>query len=199
MRRHFACSELGYNSDTAYMVAFSVPFAPRDAYGVVEIRKSGNSRRGNCAMLIPTALRSGLEPVRKLPLLLAECAHLWRIASIHSAAILIGALLSWLADSAAAQSPTPHHGLSDPAVTQSPGARRGLRFVRLHCARCHAIDKESESPLAIAPPFRTLHLRYSVADLQRPLAHGIHPKMPLFRLEPSQVEDVMTYLKTLER
>ena len=69
--------------------------------------------------------------------------------------------------------------------------------MRMHCARCHAIDKVSESPLTIAPPFRTLHLKYPVADLQRPLAQGIHPSMPLFRLEPNQIDDVMAYLKTL--
>ena len=87
---------------------------------------------------------------------------------------------------------------SESAIAESPAERRGLRFVSLHCAECHAIDKVSESPLAIAPPFRTLHLKYSVADLQRPLAQGVHPVMPKFRLEPNEVEDVMAYLKTLE-
>jgi cytochrome c len=96
-------------------------------------------------------------------------------------------------DSAAAKSST------NLAVLQSPSARRGLRFVRMHCAQCHAIDKVSASPLPMAPPLRTLHLKYHVADLQRPLAQGIHPMMPLFRLEPDQVEDVMAYLKTLQR
>lgn len=51
----------------------------------------------------------------------------------------------------------------------------------------------------MAPPFRALYLKYAVADLQRPLAEGIHPVMPRFRLEPDQVEDVMAYLKTLRR
>ena len=88
---------------------------------------------------------------------------------------------------------------SEPALAQSPAERRGLRFVRLHCAQCHAIDKVGESPVAIAPAFRTLHLKYAVSDLQRPLAQGIHPMMPRFRLEPSQVEDIMAYLKTLAR
>jgi mono/diheme cytochrome c family protein len=68
----------------------------------------------------------------------------------------------------------------------------------MHCARCHAIDKGSASPLAMAPPFRTLHLKYPVADLQRPLAQGIHPTMPRFQLEPHQVDDVMAYLQTLK-
>jgi cytochrome c553 len=70
-------------------------------------------------------------------------------------------------------------------------------LVALHCARCHGIEQNSESPLANAPPFRALHLKYAVADLQRPLAEGIHPSMPLFRLTPGEIEDVMAYLKTL--
>ena len=153
----------------------------------------------NRAMLTPRAQCKGLGLAHKSPLWLANCENLWRKGSTHRAAIAIGALLIWLADPAVAQSPAAHHGLSDPAAAQSPAARRGLRFVRLHCAQCHAIDKVGASPLEIAPPFRTLHLRFPVADLQRPLAQGIHPKMPVFRLEPSQVDDVMTYLKTLER
>jgi cytochrome c len=91
---------------------------------------------------------------------------------------------------------------TDPAAAQSPAAQRGLTFVRVHCAQCHAIDKVSESPLTIAPPFRNLHLKYPIENLQRPLSEGIiagHPTMPQFRLEPDQVTDVIAYLKTLER
>ena len=80
-----------------------------------------------------------------------------------------------------------------------PAERRGLIFVREYCSRCHAIGKGGESPLANAPPFRTLRLRYPVADLQRPLFEGIHPVMPRFQLTASQVGDVMAYLKALER
>jgi mono/diheme cytochrome c family protein len=86
---------------------------------------------------------------------------------------------------------------SEAALAEQPAERRGLRFVALHCARCHGIEQNSESPLANAPPFRALHLKYAVADLQRPLAEGIHPSMPLFRLTPGEIEDVMAYLKTL--
>jgi cytochrome c len=78
----------------------------------------------------------------------------------------------------------------------SPSQRRGLRLVHLNCARCHAIDKVGESPLAHAPAFRTLHLKYPVSDLQRPLAQGVYPEMPWFQLEAGQVEDIMAYLKT---
>jgi mono/diheme cytochrome c family protein len=85
---------------------------------------------------------------------------------------------------------------------QSPAAQRGLTFVRVHCAQCHAIDRSSESPLTIAPPFRKLHLKYPIESLERPLSEGIiagHPTMPQFRLEADQVGDVIAYLKTLER
>jgi cytochrome c len=86
---------------------------------------------------------------------------------------------------------------SEAALAEQPAERRGLRFVGLHCARCHSIEQNSESPLASAPPFRALHLKYAVADLQRPLAEGIHPSMPLFRLTPGEIEEFMAYLKTL--
>lgn len=89
--------------------------------------------------------------------------------------------------------------VSDPALANSSAARRGFIFVRVYCAQCHAIDKVSPSPLPSAPPLRNLRLKYPVADLQRPLVQGIHPVMPRFQLEASQVEDVMSYLKTLER
>ena len=37
----------------------------------------------------------------------------------------------------------------------SPAAQRGLTIMRTNCASCHSIDKVSESPLKVAPPFRT--------------------------------------------
>jgi cytochrome c len=90
-----------------------------------------------------------------------------------------------------------------PALAQqSPAAQRGLTFVRVHCAQCHSIDPVSESPLTIAPPFRTLHLKYPIESLQRPLSEGViagHPTMPQFRLDADQVADVIAYLKTLQR
>ena len=88
------------------------------------------------------------------------------------------------------------------AFAQSPAAQRGLTFVRTHCAQCHAVDKASESPLPLAPAFRTLHLKYPVENLERPLTEGIiagHPTMPQFRLDPDQARDVITYLKSLEQ
>jgi cytochrome c len=78
---------------------------------------------------------------------------------------------------------------------------QGRRLARIYCARCHAIDKVSPSPLAIAPPFRTLHERYPIETLQEALAEGIvtgHPTMPEFRFEPDQINDFLVFLKSLE-
>jgi cytochrome c len=92
--------------------------------------------------------------------------------------------------------------LAQTALAQlSSAEQRGLTFVRVDCAQCHSIDKVSESPLSVAPPFRTLHLRFPIEDLRRPLAEGIiakHPTMPQFRLDADQISDVLAYLKTLE-
>ena len=79
---------------------------------------------------------------------------------------------------------------------------QGRRLAQAKCARCHAIDKVGASPFAPAPPFRTLHNRYPVENLEEPLAEGImtgHPKMPEFRFEPDQIADFVAYLKTLEK
>jgi cytochrome c len=87
------------------------------------------------------------------------------------------------------------------ALAQSPAAQRGLTFVRVHCAQCHAIDRVSDSPLTIAPPFRTLHLKFPIESLRRRLAEGLvadHPTMPQFRLDPDQIADVIAYLQTFE-
>lgn len=84
----------------------------------------------------------------------------------------------------------------------SPAEQRGMTFMRANCARCHAISKVGESPLKIAPPFRTLHLRYPVESLEEAFAEGIvtgHPSMPEFQLDTGQIADVLAYLKSLER
>ena len=71
----------------------------------------------------------------------------------------------------------------------------------MHCAGCHATGRVGDSPLPIAPPFRTLHTRYPVETLAEALAEGIttgHPTMPEFRLDRAQINDVIAYLKSLQ-
>jgi cytochrome c len=86
------------------------------------------------------------------------------------------------------------------AAAQAANVERGRAYARSHCARCHSIDQNGASPLALAPPFRTLHQRYPVESLEEALAEGIvtgHPAMPEFRLEPDQISDFIAFLKTL--
>jgi cytochrome c len=87
------------------------------------------------------------------------------------------------------------------ALAASRAEQRGKTFAMNNCARCHSIDRVSPSPLKIAPPFRTLHQRYQVENLAESLAEGIetgHPNMPVFQLDPDQIHDLVSYLKTLE-
>jgi mono/diheme cytochrome c family protein len=82
-----------------------------------------------------------------------------------------------------------------PAAAVNP--QQGKRLALIYCARCHAIDKVSPSPLKIAPPFRTLHERYPVETLQEALAEGIvtgHPTMPQYSFDADQVGDFIAFL-----
>jgi cytochrome c len=84
----------------------------------------------------------------------------------------------------------------------SPAEQRGRTFALANCARCHATDKVSPSPLPIAPPLRVLNQKYPVESLAEALAEGIvtgHPTMPEFQLEPDQVGDFIAFLKSLTR
>jgi cytochrome c len=91
--------------------------------------------------------------------------------------------------------------LMTPALAASPAEQRGKTFALTNCARCHSIDRATRSPLRIAPPFRTLHNRYPVETLAEAFAEGIytgHPTMPAFELNPDQIHDLLSYLKSLE-
>src|SRR5882757_2366931 len=91
--------------------------------------------------------------------------------------------------------------LATPALAISPAEQRGKAYALGHCARCHSIDRVTQSPLRIAPPFRTLHNRYPVETLAEALAEGIstgHPAMPAVELDPDQIHDLLSFLKTLE-
>jgi mono/diheme cytochrome c family protein len=87
------------------------------------------------------------------------------------------------------------------AKSDVPSVQRGVVIARTYCARCHSIDKVSQSPLAVAPPFRDLHKSYPVERLEEPLAEGLvtgHPSMPEFRFDPDQIGDFIAFLKSLE-
>ena len=87
------------------------------------------------------------------------------------------------------------------AAQQDPKVQRGKIFAQTNCGSCHAVGPVGDSPLPEAPPSRTLHERYPVDSLSEALAEGIitgHPTMPEFRLDPDQITDLISYLKSLE-
>ena len=90
------------------------------------------------------------------------------------------------------------------AAAGDNGAGRGRSFVQKYCSRCHAIGLTGNSPYAPAPPFRTLHERYDVGDLAEAFAEGIivahegGPQMPRFMLQPSQIDDLISYLRSIQ-
>lgn len=92
--------------------------------------------------------------------------------------------------------------LAGPAMAWDRQVRQGEILARTNCARCHAVGRLGTSPLREAPPFRELHTRYPVEDLGEALTEGIrtgHPSMPEFRFDPDQAQDLIAYLKSLER
>jgi mono/diheme cytochrome c family protein len=91
--------------------------------------------------------------------------------------------------------------MSIPAWADALSVQRGRAFARANCARCHSIDQSSRSPHKDAPAFRTLHKRYPVETLEDALAEGLstgHPRMPEFQLDPDEVGDFISFLKSLE-
>jgi len=91
--------------------------------------------------------------------------------------------------------------LVTPVQAASLSEQRGFVFANTNCARCHAIDRFNPSPLKIAPAFRNLHRRYKVDTLAEAFAEGIytgHPTMPVFQLDPDQIGDLISFMKSLE-
>jgi cytochrome c len=88
------------------------------------------------------------------------------------------------------------------ALAQDGRPQAGRVLAEANCARCHAIGATGSSPIAAAPAFRDLYRRYPVDQLAEALAEGIatgHAAIPEFRLEPSQIDDFLAYLRALQR
>jgi mono/diheme cytochrome c family protein len=78
----------------------------------------------------------------------------------------------------------------------------GRRIAESHCARCHAVGADGDSPHGQAPPFRELGQRYPVEGLEEALAEGImtgHPDMPEFTLKPQEIGAFIDYLKSIQQ
>jgi mono/diheme cytochrome c family protein len=90
--------------------------------------------------------------------------------------------------------------LSTVATAADSPVERGRAIAAAKCARCHAISTAGKSPVALAPPFRTLPQRYPVGHLAEALAEGIvagHPMMPEFTFAPPEIDALLSYIESL--
>lgn len=78
----------------------------------------------------------------------------------------------------------------------------GYLVAQRECSGCHAIGMKGDSPRSDAPVFRHLLTRYHSTTLETELVEGIklgHPDMPRFQLNPTAVDDLIAYLKSIQQ
>jgi mono/diheme cytochrome c family protein len=91
-------------------------------------------------------------------------------------------------------------GPAGAAGSPRDAAMRGQVIAETYCARCHAVGRSDTSPLAIAPTFPEIAVRYPPEHLAEALAEGIetrHLEMPRFRFEPPDIDALLLYLESL--
>jgi cytochrome c len=82
------------------------------------------------------------------------------------------------------------------------GMERGRTLIKASCSRCHAVGRADVSPMPDALPLREVHQRYAVENLAEALAEGLvtgHLDKPAFGFDAREVDDIIEYLKSLER
>lgn len=111
------------------------------------------------------------------------------------ALVLFAGPLAACAGSASA--PPSEQVSADAAVT------RGHAIAEQRCSQCHAIGRTGLSPVPAAPLWRDLVLVRDVDGLAESFAEGsfVHSdgpvQMPEFTLQPSEIDDLLTYMKSL--
>lgn len=77
---------------------------------------------------------------------------------------------------------------------------KGRAIADRYCARCHNVVDEGVSPFQPAPPFRELASRWPLENLEEALAEGIsvgHEAMPEFKLNIDEIDDLMSYIRSI--
>ena len=77
----------------------------------------------------------------------------------------------------------------------------GRRLAATHCGRCHAVDRRDQSPDPRAPRLRNLGANFPFAGLHDALRQHMivgHPEMPVVSLNPTEIGDLMTYLRSIQ-
>jgi mono/diheme cytochrome c family protein len=102
-----------------------------------------------------------------------------------------------LGSAAAACAGAEHAWDSDVGLVES-----GRQVAVEQCSSCHAIDRDTMSPLPQAPPMSTLLGRYDPDMLANDLIEGIrvgHDEMPRFDFNILATDALIAYLKSIER
>jgi mono/diheme cytochrome c family protein len=92
--------------------------------------------------------------------------------------------------------------LAAPAFA-APDPHAAGRKLAQKCAPCHAIGAKDSIKGKAATPFRTLAHKYPLDSLQEALAEGIisghDDTMPVFKMNPAEIEAFLAYLAAIQR
>ncbi len=86
------------------------------------------------------------------------------------------------------------------AKSSKPNIEAGKKLAEQACARCHAIGRDDDSALPMAPPLRTFAAKWPLDNLEEALAEGIvtgHADMPEFEFKPKQIMDLLSYIESV--
>ena len=92
-------------------------------------------------------------------------------------------------------------GASTASAADMGDIEQGRILAERICSRCHAVGAEGDSIHADAPPFRELHQRYPVNDLEEALGEGIvtgHPDMPEISFGPDDAAALIDYMISIQ-
>jgi len=123
--------------------------------------------------------------------------------------VRLAMVMGALALTACATAPAAQPATSPAAAPANLAYGQGL--AQRNCGGCHAVA-DGPSPLADAPPFRTLYRRYPPGGLAQLLEEGMlppdsaqeegsrpmHPRMPTSTLDVDEVAALTAYLRSLE-
>ena len=77
---------------------------------------------------------------------------------------------------------------------------RGRQVAQSQCAQCHQVGPTGASPSPMAPPFRTLQVRFNHLQFEKRFAEveSDHEMMPGFMLDKADVDDIAAYVETIK-
>jgi len=111
-------------------------------------------------------------------------------------ALVLSAGLAASCTSPVIETAAGHEQDKDPGLIEA-----GREVAMQECAGCHAIDRETASPLAGAPPLMTILSQYDPDMLANDLIEGVrlgHDKMPAFDFNIIAADALVAYLRSIE-